>query len=416
MAGLTPTGFDIKTVDQIIDDIQTVELALISPSLDLQPTALIGVINGIFGAALAEVWLLAGALYNGVNPDEASDDQLTSLALIVGTVRQAATQTQVIGVVVNVDAGFSALAGTMFATVVGNTVNLFTNKTDVTNPGFVPANVIVDFEAVDTGPIQALAGTLTVIAQPLAGWNTVTNPTDGVIGSPIESDADLRIRRELELEAVGSTTADAIRSDVLRLMQPPTTTSATTGVTVLFNDTDVVDANGLLPHSIEVISDQPGATAADDEALAQLILEDKAAGINTNGTSFEIVQDSRGNSETIRFTRPGTITIYIDMTVLVNPALFPIDGVVQIKASLVAFANEVWQPGADVFALHTKAQAFGGQVISGTIELTPPIPGVLDVTVFKIDTIAIPVNTGNIVIAIRDKAVLSTGNIAVTVI
>lgn len=391
---------------------EAVELAQISPSLDLQPTALMGVLNGIVAAELADLWLLAAALYNGMDPDQATGDQLASLALLTGTARAAATKTQVVDVEVVVGAGFNAAPGTMFASVVGNPVAQFTNKTEIDSPG--GGTVTADWEAVNAGAVQCLSGTLTVIAQPLAGWTSITNPNDGVIGSEIQSDSSLRTTRVQELQGAGSTTAAAIYSDVLLLMQPPTTTSATVGVTVLYNDDDVTDANGLPPHSIEVIADQPGATTADDIALCELILDDKAAGIETYGSDSETVTDSQGNEQTIYFTRPTDVPIYIELTVVTDPNTFPLDGSDQIKEAIAAYGAAAWSPGSTVYALHTRAQAFGGQVYNGA-ELFPQIPGVLDVTVFLIDDVDPPVGSTNVTIGIRSKASIDTADIDVTV-
>lgn len=409
--GLTSTGFNPKPLDQIISDMEQIELAEISPSLNVQPEEPIGVLNGIMAQAIAELWQLAAALYNGMDPDQATQDQLTALALITGTSRLGATQTQVIGCTVNIAASFvTAAPGTVFASVVNNPSAIFMNKETITYPGGGGnQNVTVDFEAVLPGPTQCLAGTLTTMAQPLTGWNSITNPTDGVIGTNGESDADLRARREQELSNTGATTADAIKADVLKQLVSPTTTSDTTGCTVLYNDSDVVDANGLPPHSIEVIALQPGNTSDDDQALADLILKSKAAGIQTysgNSTS-KVVIDGQGNSETVFYTRPTATTIYVAITVVTDPKITV--NAAQIQAALVNYAAGIpgviagkYQPGVEVFALALEAQAF-------------TVPGVLDISAFAVGTAPGPTLHANIPINVRHQAVLSTGNIAVTI-
>lgn len=397
MAGLTPAGFDPKTLADILDSIQAQELAGISPSLNIQPNALIGVLNGIMAAEFDELWQLATAMYVGMNPDESAGDQLTGLALITGTARRDATFTRCIACVANVNAGFFAAAGTMFASVVGSPDVLFTNEIDVSNPSGVPTNEVSNFVATTSGPVQALASTLTVISVPLSGWNTITNPTDGVLGSDIESDPQLRIRRTAELSNAGSSTADAIRADVLEKL--PKTVSCH----VYFNDADATDVNGLPGHSIEVIARLPGAIAADDQALADLILDSKAAGIGTYGLSSKVSTDSQGNEETIKFTRPTDVPIYVVMTVLKDPDLFPPDGALQIKEALAGFADAFIGVGDTVYIRHLQAEAF-------------TVPGVLDVTIFKIGTAPAPTGVINVPIGVRQIATVDTANIAVTVI
>src|SRR5262249_40503415 len=135
MAGITTTGFDVKTVDQILASFEAVELAQISTSLDMQPTALTGVLNGLVAQALSELWLLALSLYNGMNPDRATGDQQTSLALLTGTLRRKASPTEVLAVNVVVGAGFIAQPRTMIASINGNPTAQFTNKALVDNSG-----------------------------------------------------------------------------------------------------------------------------------------------------------------------------------------------------------------------------------------------------------------------------------------
>lgn len=401
--GVTPQGFVVKPIDQILADIEAVQLAKISPTLDVQPTAIMGVMNGQVAAEVSEIWELAAALYNGMDPDNATSDQLASLSLITGTKRQNATTTVVTGCVVNVAAGFHAAPGFMVARMVGNDVNLFTNLDPVDNPGGTAANVTVDFACLDAGPILAPAGTLTVKAVPLAGWNTITNPIDGLPGKPIETDADLRVQRNIELELAGNSTADAIEADVFGKMQPPTTTVQTTSVRCLFNDTDATDSNGVPPHSVEVIARAPGATADDDTALANLILKSKSAGTGTSGTTSKVVKDSQRNETVISFTRPADTDIYIDVTVVTDPETFPpTGGAALIQAALVAYGNNTYQPGTDVFSKKLADQVF-------------TVPGVVDWTVFNIGTAPSPSSGANIPIDIRHVAVLSTSRINVTV-
>lgn len=414
--GLTSSGFIIEPLDQILSDIEQVELSGISPSLNVQAEEPIGVVNGIVAQKIFELWQLAAALYNGMDPDQAVGDQLASLALLTGTKRDPATETVVFGCTVNVNAGFSQAPGTMFASVTGNPSVLYTNEETVASVG--GGNVTVDFKATTAGPNQALAGTLIVIAVPITGWNSITNPNDGVVGSNIEADPALRIRRDEELQASGSDTADSIRSLIFRDLQPDgpppfTTSSATVAATVLHNDTDTTDSNGLPPHSIEAIVYQPGNTSADDIAFATLLSQNKAAGINThsgNGTSKPIV-DSQGTTENIFYTRPTAVRLFVDITLTTDPITFPSNGAALVKNALHVYANGGvdngglvqqghYNPGSEVFVLALQAQAF-------------TVPGVLDVTAFKVDTVFPPLNTANLPIDIRHVATLATADIRV---
>jgi uncharacterized phage protein gp47/JayE len=241
-----------------------------------------------------------------------------------------------------------------------------------------------------------LSGTLTVIAQPLSGWNSVTNPNDGNVGSDIETDAHLRARRQEELTLAGSTTASAIRADVIQQMQPPTTSVVTTGCTVLYNDTDVTDANGVPPHSIEVVARAPGATGDDDDLLAALILNNKAAGDGTNGTTTVVVTDSQGNEQPISFTRPADTVLTVVVTVVTDPTM-PTPAASAIKLAMTDYADATYEPGVTVYYKRLIDNVFS-------------IAGVVDWSSATVNG-----GTSNITIDVRHVATLDTGGITVVI-
>lgn len=409
--GIVPEGFNTPALEDLVTGFQDQQLTGISPNLDMQATALIGNLNGIYGQALADAWLVLAAIYGGMDPDVAADDQLTSLCLITGTLRGGATATVCNACSTTVGAGFTAAAGTMFAAIVGNPAAVFTNEEAVSNPSGSPVTLPVDFKAIATGPQQCLTGTLTVISQPLTGWTAITNPTDGVVGTNIQGDPSLRLLRQQELAASGSSTADAIRADVLENLQPPTTTTDTISCTVLSNDTDVPDANGLPPHSIEVIAYQPGADSADDQALADLIWNAKAAGIGTNGLAFKSVTDSQGVVQTVSYTRPTPMTFHVAITVVVDPETFPLDGLTQVANALLNYAQLEYDPGIEV-----RVRPLSGSVFPSPLDATIGVPGVVDITAFAVDINFPPVNTANIGIPIRSVAAFDSSRIVVVAV
>lgn len=422
MAGLTPTGFEVKTIDQILADMEAIELVQVSPSLNIQPPDIVGVMNGMVAQMASDLWLLGLALYSGMDPDLASDDQLTGLSEITGTERLAPAQTQAPHCTVSIAPSFvTAAPETMFAAVSGNPAAVFTNKEAVAYPGGGGnQNVTVDFQAVLAGPTQCLTGTLTVMSQPLTGWNSITNPNPSVIGFNVESDPDLRVRRRQELSSNGGGTPGAIKSAVLTQLVTPTTTSNTIGCTVLFNDTDAVDVNGLPPHSIEVIANQPTPTSGDDQALVNLIFEEKAAGINTysgNATS-KVATDSEGNTETIFYTRPTSVPIYIAITVQTTgaAAFIAAGGVAAVQAALANYANGVngnpgeYQPGVNVVANPLKAQVF-----TSPNDPSVGVPGVVDVTAFAIGFAPSPVSSLTLPITVRQQAQVTASNTYIVV-
>lgn len=70
-------------------------------------------------------------------------------------------------------------------------------------------SVSLTFACATTGPTICLAGSLTTIYQAIPGWDSITNPTDGVVGNDAESTAAFELRRQqsVALNATGQTGA-----------------------------------------------------------------------------------------------------------------------------------------------------------------------------------------------------------------
>lgn len=141
------------------------------------------------------------------------------------------------------------------------------------------------------GPREAAAGTLNAIETPVNGWEGVTNTADANLGKNAENDAQYRARHRKQLNK-GSASEEAIRSAVAEL-------AGVEFVAVRANDDDVVDGEGLPPHSIRVT-----VLGGDDVEIAKTIMATKAAGIKTYGNDFELVLDGEGLLKAIYFQRP----------------------------------------------------------------------------------------------------------------
>lgn len=393
MAGLTADGFVKKTLEEITEEVDAELRAEISPSLNVSSTSVIGQVTGVINGKLAELWDLSEAVYNSEYPDSASDVSLAAVSAITGTVRRGATHSTIADVEVELEAGATLPAGSV-AHVSGNPSARFLTDEEVTNGGLTDDVFTVNFTAETAGEVQALSGTLTEIAEPVAGWLSVTNPTDATVGEEEETDEALRLRRQAEL-ASGSTTVDAIRSDILRYVE------GVVYAKVLENDTDAIDAEDLPPHSIECIVYGPASpTAAQDLELATQIFKSKPSGITAHGSSTETVLDSQGKAHEIAFTRPTLRSVYVEVDVTIDSASYPVDGDDQIKAAIVAVGDTYYQPGDDVIAERLKAACF-------------TVAGVVDVTALRLGFSASPVGTSNLSIAMREVADLDTGRVEV---
>lgn len=273
------------------------------------------------------------------------------------------------------------------------------------------------------------------------------NSSDATLGSAIETNEELRIRREARLQAAGSGTPEAIRVDIEDL-------SFVTSATVFPNNTDVTDVDGVPPHAVEVVvvggtetdvwvaltvyvatdlvanggniyicvsggtsaaSGGPTGTGAgvvdgtcvwdysepDDEwELAEALWNTVGAGIGTHGSLSRTIQDSQGNDQVISYSRPTEVPIYLWTWLTIDSDTYPSDGDDQVKAALVAKMLATQSVGDDVIALVYRAE-----------QMT--VAGVLDVPTQLIHDSFPPVDANNVVIGAREIATLDSSDIQV---
>jgi len=93
--GVTDTGFNEKTLDDIKTEIEQDLKASLGPSLNTLSDSVTGQIIGIFSAKLRELWEVSLAVYRGLYPDSATGDALDNVAAITGATRLPATKTTV---------------------------------------------------------------------------------------------------------------------------------------------------------------------------------------------------------------------------------------------------------------------------------------------------------------------------------
>jgi len=333
---LSSSGLAVDTQAEIKADLETRQRANISTRLDVSTTSPHGQHNALVSRALRLVQESMAALYLAMDPDSATGDALDRVSAITGTTREAATRTRTT-ITVNVDPGTYAI-GALVAQVTGRPEDTFSNVAAVVNGGGSAANFAAVFDATNTGPVSCPANT-TSINGPVAGWNSIVSNTEGAVGSDIESDAALRLRRAQEVANPGSTSTSGIVADISRNIADVDT------VTVTENDTGAT-VDSIPAHSIEAIVFGPTTpTAADNLEVATQILASKAAGIGTYGNTSVTVTDSEGQDHGIDFTRPVVqdLVITIDVDVLTSTYA----GDTEVENVIAAQADLLFVPGLD---------------------------------------------------------------------
>lgn len=440
MSGIDTSGFDRMTQPEILAEIVEDERAEISASLNTASDTVVGQINGITSDNIASAWELAEACYNALNPDAAEGTALDNLCALTGTTRLPATYATASVICVgtaatvvdadkqielndygwSLDAAATIAAATAWAPATAYVVgDLRMNDTPSkiyrcvtagtsagaggptgTTDGIADNTAVWNYLAAGTGVVTAAftadeTGTgpsgntenEADIVTAVSGWAAAFFASDSTDGTAQELDSALRIRREQLLAEAGNATESAVLADVLAVAD-------VTSAAIFVNDGDTVDADGVPAHGFEVV-----VLGGDDDEIAQAIWDSKSAGIEAHGDDSGTATDSASNSQTVEFTRPTEVDIYLDYTVTTDSD-FPVDGDTQIKNALTTWGNALGV-GQDV----VYAELWG--VILG-------IAGVTDVTLLEIGTAPAPAGTVNI--AITDRQISAWDSADITVI
>lgn len=329
MAGLGPTGFDPKRTEDVrqdmVDDVQ----ASSEFGADAQTGAEtpLGQVIDPNADRMGELWELGQAVYDAFDIDAAEGVQLDNLGGINGVERQPATESTVILRLGGI-AGTTVPAGSR-ARVPGGAIF----ATD--SAGFIPVVVLyvdVPATAVDTGPQEASTGSVTEIVDSYTGWDTVTNPSDAVIGSDIESDSAYRLRIQEEQDAGGNSTDQAMQSELVAL-------DAVTAAKVISNRTLVTDSNGTPGKSFLTVVWPDTLTTAEEQLVAEVLWGNLPTGIYSHGTDvIATVTDSQGSTQTVRFDYATQVNIWweIDIT---KTAEYPSNGDDLVEDAVLAYGQ-----------------------------------------------------------------------------
>lgn len=393
MPGLTATGFEAPTADEIADAIATDLRGALDPNLDTSPESVMGQLIAVFAAKQRELWELGAAAYGARDPGAAAGAQLDALSALTGTTRRARTKGRVT-LRVQLTAGTTLPAGSI-AQVNGQATNRWVTLTSVTNGTGLTAFVTVEAEAQTAGNIPANAATITVIATPVAGWLAVTNDLDAAAGLDDEADPALRARREAELSRAGSASVPGIRADLLDVAD-------VVACSVAHNPTGALDALGRPPHSVEAtVQFTPGLAGVDLDAarlaVATQLFASVAAGIDTYGDHSTTVLDPQGDPQTVRWTEPTLVSIWVEMSLTIDPATYAGDAAV--KDAVLAFGDTL-RLGDDVVR---------ARLLCALVD----VPGVLDVPALTLGVTATELYPQNVVINARALAAFDTSRITV---
>lgn len=406
MAGVTSSGFEAKRLADVEADATEQLRTIVDPASgeSLQPQfgsedpAMQVVHVPLEGVGLA--WQAAQLIYQQFDPSAATGPSQSSLVQLNGIRRQDASPS-IATIQLSGTPSITIPAGQLISDV--NNVNQWSTTTDieldVSGLGIGKASCLV------LGPVAAVAGSLINIVTPYPGWTGVSNTADADLGRNVETDTELRQRRDRSTMAPAASPVESVYANLANI----------TGVTysrVRQNNTLVPDSNGIPGKSVAAV-----VVGGDDLEIAYTLLARTGIASAWYGNTSQVLFDAQGEPYTVSWTRPTPLPVYVELQLeIVNPNIFPADGLQQIKDAIRAYA----QGGAPALGVDdgfsTSGFPPGATVILSRL-YTPInfVPGHRVVSLF-IGTAPNPTGTADIPTPWDQVPLFLDGNIDITVI
>lgn len=228
-----------------------------------------------------------------------------------------------------------------------------------------------EFLNIETGPIPCAAGTLISVYQSIPGWDTITNPAAGIVGSVVESRADFEYRRRNSVAINGSGSLPAIYASVFNL-------DGVLDVYALDNPEDMTINKGVTNYPMVQHSLYVAVVGGDDYEIARAIWERKNIGCNYNGNTTVTVTDDSGYSYPqpsyqVTFMRPVVLPIKFEVSIVNDPSL-PSSIVQLVKDAILTRFNGIdgdsrERIGSAIFASRYYAAASAASTAAAIISI-----------------------------------------------
>jgi uncharacterized phage protein gp47/JayE len=364
------TGFSPASFDEILTSYTIDLIAAFGENVRTEAQTVFGIWMRLFGLSVEEQNELAEFLLQSFDPQSATNVQLSKLVLLAGIQRtEDAKSTVVITCTANAN-GATIPAGSLVSDPNGG-IQWQTDEQVVVAPS---STNTVSATAVEAGPTEAAAGTITRIDSPAFGWTTVTNLAAANVGRTEETDSALRLRFQSAVSSASKVSNGARFAAVSDL-------DGVESVVAISNNTSTTDANGVPPHHVFTVVD--GGTNSE---IAAAIYDHTAGGIGYHGnTSASHTDPVSGDVYDIKYERPTDDDVYVTIT-LTTDDNYPSDGDSQIKTAVADYINSL-DIGDDVLhsRLYTPVNTVPGHTVDSMFIAFHATP-ILD------DDLIVPIN------------------------
>ena len=266
-------------------------------------------------------------------------------------------------------------------------------------------NVTLPFENIVLGPIACPANTLTNIYVQIPGWDSINNPTAGVLGADVETQTAFEIRREASVASNSQGALQSVYGAVFGV-------SGVIDAYCYENDSSAAITVGATNYSMVPNSIYVGVAGGEAAAVAQAIYTKKSPGCNMNGNTTVVVTDTSGYQSpqptyNITYNVLTDTPIYFSVQIQ-NSSSLPANITTLVQNAIVAqFSGANGAPRA-----RAGANLLASQYYAPVIAIAPGTISVVSILV----GLASPGNATNITLGIDQEPTITASNIIVTLV
>lgn len=399
---LDSAGIHIPTFQDIIDQLVADAQNTFGADIYLQPDSQDYQWISSFASIIYDSFLTAQSVYNSRGPATAIGSGLDVIVGINGIQRLPAIYSTCPVVI-------TGTAGTTITNGIVSDIN--GNDWSLTSPLIIPSSGSITTTATcqTNGAITANPDDINTIVNPTLGWASVTNAVAASIGTPVETDAQLRARQAVSTEQPSQSIKEGVEGALAKI----------TGVKrykVYENDTNSTDVIGIPPHSITCVVEGGASTN-----IGKAIFLRKGPGCGTNGSTVVPVTDSYGIITDIHYDALGYVNTDVAITVK------KLNGYTTDTTSAIQAAVASYENANDIGVTVYNSSLFGAAQ-SANSNTKNPIFSVLSVKaaphlgaelttalVSGTSYTSIDVSALNMAVAVGDNLVIGTGSTTQTV-
>lgn len=335
--GLSSTGFQVKSSEDILLDLQTDLKNRFGSTYALDSNTEDGAFLEDLSDLYSEIWVTCGKTHNSLSPSLARDVSLSKLVQFNGITRNPRKPTNTLLTIVGVPFG-SYDKGLLVNSSSGGDQYVITEDFIIDITG----SIRVEAEAVEFDTLVLPSDTLTVFDIILPDLYSVTNLDATILGTSSETDEELLFRRNqiIKQGAVGTNGAvEAALNGILNMRDAK----------VIDNSTNSVDAFGIGAYGvIFLVAREVGLDAGElviwEDSIVNAIRTNKSMNSNMAQQLAGFVTKNYRNAQDTQIDVEYHLATEVDIHIIVNTttlgkvAFFPPDGDELIKEAIVNYS------------------------------------------------------------------------------